>query len=156
MLAISTVVIAVVGLSAYTLLKILGDDANPNLTDNEIAQDLSIVEKAIWNDYGHTGLLPESLGTVSVSGLQGEKEDYDYHLVQQYEGGPNESFALCSAFHSDTAKADDPKFAYSYYYATSIGYTYHKKGTQCFVIGWDTNGGESVVKLMRDTPDWAR
>ncbi|HSX35991.1 MAG TPA: hypothetical protein VLH84_03605 [Patescibacteria group bacterium] len=151
-LAIGTAIVVVLGLSAFAFLRIAGG-TNSRLTDEEIAQDLSIIEKAVWDDFGRKRLLPEKLDTVAVHGLNGELRDYTYHLVQQYEGGPNESFALCSDFHSNTRKPADADYGY---YMSPDGFTHHTKGKQCFSIFWDINGGSSSISLIDDVPDWAK
>lgn len=148
-------VVIVFCLVAFATSKIAGDNDNANSrpTDAEIARDLVVLEDAVWNYFGHKGLLPESLSTVEVRGLKGNPQDYTYHLVQQYEGGPNESFALCSTFHSDTRTADT---GISDSWNTGVGlkaFMHHESGQQCLSVSWNINANHSVISLMQNTPD---
>lgn len=151
-LIVGVAVVLAFGISVYVLQKTLGNGARSNLTDAEIAQDLALLEKAVW-DYGR--LLPENLHSMKTGGLKGNVQDYDYHLTQQYEGGPGEAFALCATFHYRSQKIDDPGFQYYYYYNSPEAYTYHSKGKQCFHITWNIHGGASSITIMEKTPDWA-
>lgn len=145
-------VVVCLGLTAVVLQKTAARGANPNLTDSQIAQDLAVIEEAVWK-YGK--LLPEHIDDISPKGLKGNLRDYQYQLVQQYEGGPGESFALCGTFHARSAKLNDPTF-YQFSYDSPEVYTYHTSGMQCYSISWDIHGGRSSVGVMNSIPDWAK